>query len=134
MSSYKTYHLSAKVLSLALKPENRDIIEKKLFNLKIPWVNLISTGSNHLILPAIFLRLQEMDLLGVLPEIVAEHLKLIYEMNLERNNAIIKQSQEIALILNKADVPVLFMKGMGNILIHCIISRRKDASRYRYSD
>lgn len=115
MSSYQSYYLASQILSLALMPEKKKIVEEKLGNFRPSLINLISTGSNHLILPALFLRLRDMDLLPLLPEIITEHLEKLFLMNEERNKAIIEESKELALILEKANIKVMFLKGMGNI-------------------
>lgn len=122
MSTYQSYHLAGDILSLALIPEKREAVEKKLRDFRLPWSNFISTGSNHLILPSLYLQLKNAELLSMLPDIVAEHLEKIYSMNLERNKTILAESQEVAMILGKANVPVLFMKGMGNIFDSLYIS------------
>jgi len=115
MSTSYTYHLIGHLLSLALHPGKRNIIRDKLHNPRFHWVKLITTGSNHLVLPAMYIRIKNAELLPLLPEFVAEHLENIYLLNLERNNAVISQAQEIIRILEQENIEVMFLKGLGNI-------------------
>ena len=103
-------------MSLAVIPGKKEWVDRKLHSTRIQWLKFVSTGSNHLVLPAVYLRLKEADLLPSIPEIVSEHLEKIYLLNQERNNSIIKQAEEMTGILEKSGIPVMFLKGLGNIV------------------
>lgn len=115
MFTSTTYHLIGQILSLAVHAEKTSMVEEKLRDPHLPWLKLISTGSNHLVLPAVYIRLRETGLLPLLPDIISEHLENIFRLNLERNQSIIRQSEEINELLKTEGIPVLFLKGVGNI-------------------
>ncbi len=115
MSSSPTYHLAGHILSLALYPDKKGFVLEKLCNPRLNWLKFISTGSNHLVLPAIYRNLEKAGLLPELPGIITEHLEKIFTLNLERNNSIIAQSEDITGILNRENIKIMFLKGLGNI-------------------
>jgi len=115
MSSSPKYHLSGHILSLALYPDKKNYIREKITTPRFNWLKMISIGSNHLVLPSIYINLKNSGLLPFLPDEIAEHLEKIYLLNLERNNNILSQSIEITEILKKEEIEVMFLKGVGNI-------------------
>lgn len=70
-------------------------------NDSIDWETFVAQCSNHLILPVIYLKFRAHGFSGYLPEDLAEYLKDIYELNRERNTQVLKQIEEVTLILNK---------------------------------
>jgi hypothetical protein len=82
----------------------------------IDWQQFVFLCSNHLILPVIYLKFRSNELLGYLPEELAEHLKNIYELNEARNQQILKQLEHITKLLNQSNIYPVFLKGSGNLL------------------
>ena len=82
---------------------------------RLPWPGFVSMASNHLVIPSVYVQLRENGLLQLLHEIISDHLQKIQELNLERNNAILRQSEGIIEILAAENIQLLFLKGVGNI-------------------
>ena len=103
-------------LSLDVHPSFRDEIIVQFADPDYDWNSFIWTCSNHLVLPVIYLKFRDHDLLEYLPEVLAAHLKEVYELNHARNKQIIAQVKELTATLNKAGISPLFMKGAGNLI------------------
>jgi len=99
-------------------PAFSHVIIDKITADTIDWMKFVTLCSNHLILPSIYLKFLSHDLLKYLPEELAEHLKDIYDLNLTRNNQILKQLKEITVRLNCDNIYPIFLKGTGNLLDH----------------
>jgi len=69
-----------------------------------------------LVIPAIYLKLKAHDLLRFIPEEVVQAFTEIYELNLERNQQILKQIDDITAVLNKENIQPVFLKGTANLL------------------
>ena len=64
----------------------------------------------------IYLKFRKQDLLDYLPEVLANHLKEIYELNHTRNGQILLQMKEMNTTLNKAGISPIYLKGTGNLI------------------
>jgi len=87
-------------------------IQHSTFNIQ----NFIQLCSDHLIIPAIYLKLKAHDILNDLPEDFIQAFKEIYDLNRERNEQILKQIDDITAILNKENIQPVFLKGTANLL------------------
>ena len=76
----------------------------------------IRLSSNHLVLPAVYRRLQKTGLSDNLSPDLAEHLNEILQLNIKRNEEILQQTEEINLHLNSAGIQPVYMKGSANLL------------------
>ena len=79
-------------------------------------LKFIRLSSNHLVLPAIYRRLQKTGLSDDLPTDLTEHLNEILHLNIKRNEEILKQIDELNLHLNSAGIEPVYMKGTANLL------------------
>ena len=79
--------------------------------------NFIQLCSDHLIIPAIYLKFKKHDILAYLPEDFIQAFKEIYDLNCERNLQILQQNDDITAILNKENIQPVFLKGTVNMLI-----------------
>lgn len=82
----------------------------------IDWEEFVLLCSNHLILPAIFRRFEQHQLLGYLPKELVDHLQEVYVLNVQRNEAILAQVSEIVTLLNEHGVKPTFLKGVAHLL------------------
>lgn len=89
---------------------NRIIPDEEVF------LKFIRLSSNHLILPAIFRRLKNKGFSDYLPAELKEHLNELLQINIERNNGILKQIDELCQHLGNAGINPVFMKGTANLL------------------
>jgi len=81
-----------------------------------PWEQFVQVGSSHLILPALFVKLQEEKLLPYLPDELVSHLEEIHTLNVERNRSFIQQVHWLVALLNESDIHPIFLKGAGALL------------------
>jgi hypothetical protein len=76
----------------------------------------IRLSSYHLVLPAVYRKLQKTGLSNDLPPELAEHLNEILQLNIKRNEEILQQIDEINLHLNSAGIQPVYMKGTAHLL------------------
>ncbi|WP_053976097.1 nucleotidyltransferase family protein [Mangrovimonas xylaniphaga] len=103
-----TFLRIAEILSFE---SNDSQLRQSLSSPEMDWDNLVRVGSSHLILPAIYNRLQEKQLLDTLPRELIEYLEKINSLNLERNTQIFKEVQFICQLLTKHQINHVFVKG-----------------------
>ena len=103
-------------LALDEHPSFRETIITQFSDPGYDWNSFIWTGSNHLVLPAIYLKFRKHDLLGYLPEVLAQHLEEIHSLNCTRNTQIIAQMKEITATFNRAGISPVYLKGTGNLI------------------
>jgi len=103
-------------LALDEHPSFREKIIAQFSDPGYDWNSFIWTGSNHLVLPAIYLKLRKHDLLGYLPEVLAHHLEEIHSLNHARNEQILLQVRAINGTLNAAGISPIYLKGTGNLI------------------
>jgi len=114
--SIHTVYFIGSILSLDEHPTFRETIIEQFSDPYYDWNNFIWTCSNHLVLPAIYLKFRDHNLLFCIPDVLANHLKEIYELNRIRNEQILLQVKEITATLNLAGISPIFMKGTGNLI------------------
>ena len=103
-------------LSLDEHPSFRDEIIVQFTDENYDWQSFIWTCSNHLVLPVIYLKFRDHDLLEYLPDVLANHLKEVYELNHARNKQIIGQMKELTATLNMAGISPIYLKGTGSLI------------------
>ncbi|HEY3390895.1 MAG TPA: nucleotidyltransferase family protein [Prolixibacteraceae bacterium] len=103
-------------LSLDEHPSFRETIIVQFSDPDYDWNTFIWTCSNHLVLPVIYLKFRKHNLLGYLPEVLAQHLEEIYLLNRTRNEQILLQMKEINATLNKEGISPIYLKGTGNLI------------------
>ncbi|SNR30035.1 Uncharacterised nucleotidyltransferase [Lutibacter agarilyticus] len=75
------------------------------------WDAIVKIGSRHLVLPAIYCRLKEKQLLNCLPEDLLEYLEEITTINRNRNLEILNEVNEISQLFNNHHIDHVFLKG-----------------------
>ena len=78
--------------------------------------NFVQLCSDHLIIPAIYLKFKKHDILDYLPKDFIQALKEIYDLNRERNIQILQRIDDIKAELNKKNIQPVFLKGTANLL------------------
>ena len=116
MTDKELFYLTGKCLTLDEHPGFRKEMIELIGSDTIDWEQFVTLCSNHLILPAIYLKFKSQELLLCLPEELAEHLKDVYELNVARNNQIRIQLQTITELLNQRNIYPVFLKGAGHLL------------------
>ena len=116
MTQSEIYYFAGKCIVLDENPEfGKEIIELSKHDL-IDWKQFVEICSNNLVLPLIYLKFRNHNILDYLPQDLHEHLLEIYELNNLRNNAILDQIKSITAILNEQNIFPLYFKGAGNLL------------------
>ncbi len=91
-------------------------IEEKFISGEVDLNRFVFLCSNHLVLPAIYLRLKDAGLIELFPNEYVDHLKEIYETNKKRNRDILLQIDEISSRLKKENIEPLYLKGTANLM------------------
>jgi len=94
-------------------------LEKELMHPSFDWDAIVVEGSRHLVLPALYCRLQAKNLLHVLPKDLKTYLNEITSLNRTRNEAILSQVNSIAQLLNKHKIVHVFLKGAALLTLGC---------------
>ncbi len=110
------YYFTGKCLTLSKNPIHKESIETAFLSESVPIETFLSLCSNHFVIPAIYIQFKNNNLLYLFPQELAEHLKEIYELNVERNKLITEQVLDICIKLQKKNIEPLFLKGTGNLL------------------
>ncbi len=116
MTDREIYYFTGKCLALDEHPEFRAQVIVFAESDVIDWHQFVSLCSDHLVLPAIFMKFRAHDLLDYLPEDLSSHLQKVHELNVSRNNQIMKQLHEIIEVLNPHKIYPVFLKGAANLL------------------
>jgi hypothetical protein len=116
MTNKELFYFIGKCLMLDEDPGFKQEIIAKVEAGTIDWLKFSAACSEHLIIPAIYLKLKSHSIVEFLPEEFSKYLKYIYDLNLSRNTQILEQLHEITDILNQNNIYPIFLKGAGNLL------------------
>ncbi|WP_189702651.1 nucleotidyltransferase family protein [Subsaximicrobium wynnwilliamsii] len=83
------------------------------------WDQLVSIASGHLVLTAVYCRLEQKQLLEALPKDLITYLRELTNINRARNQGLISEAQLVANILERNGIEYAFIKGMGLLLSNC---------------
>ncbi len=83
---------------------------------KINYEILVKKTSSHLMLPSLFVKLRDNDLIKFIPKDLSNYLSEIYKLNLERNKLLVSETRELSRILNENGINHTFLKGSAMIL------------------
>ncbi|HET6558835.1 MAG TPA: nucleotidyltransferase family protein, partial [Prolixibacteraceae bacterium] len=116
MTDKELFYFTGQCLALDDHPEFSEETIQKINSGLVDWDKFVWLCSNHLILPAIYLKFRDHDIVGHLPNELSEFLKEIYQLNLSRNSKILEQLHDITRLLNQHDIYPIYLKGTGNML------------------
>lgn len=116
MTSNELFYFAGKCLALDEHPEFKAEIIRHIADESINWQDFTELCSNHLILPAIYLKFRIHEILSHIPEDLSDFLTEIHGLNLIRNEQIMRQIGEIVGILNASNISPTILKGAGNLL------------------
>lgn len=105
-----------KCLTISDNYENKILIEKEIKFGKVNWQNVIKVSSSHLVMPAMYIKLKEMELLKYLEKDLVFFFEDITNLNRERNLKIINQAKKINSILLEKNITPIFIKGTAYLL------------------
>lgn len=101
-----TYKLIGSIISFK-QPKEALVAQLQDF---IHWKQLVYHSSKHLLLPTLYKRLEEQQLLYLLPEDLKDYLKQIYSINFNRNQLLLKQVTTLHQIFTQANIQHVFLK------------------------
>lgn len=107
-----TYKLIGAIISFK---QSREVLVAQLKDYD-NWSQLVYHSSNHLLLPTLYLRLEDQQLLYLLPEDLKHYLKEIYNINFNRNQLLLKQVTELNQVLTQANIEHVFLKGAAMLI------------------
>ena len=107
---------AGRCLALDENPGYSDNIRDKLSSGEVSTGQLIGLCSNHLVLPALYLKFRSHGLLDLFPDAYNRQLQEIYELNLDSNLKILRQVNALSALLHGAGIPHVYLKGTGNLL------------------
>ncbi|MDD2799224.1 MAG: nucleotidyltransferase family protein [Bacteroidales bacterium] len=116
MKNSEAYYFIGHLLVIEFDENRRVDIVQQIERNVVDWNKIVLIGSNHFVLPSIYIKLRDADLLNRLPVELIEHLAMIYQLNVDRNRKLIAQAKEIVDCLSAVDIHPIFIKGMANIL------------------
>jgi hypothetical protein len=90
---------------------DKDSLKLKLETHQFDWEKIVPVASSHLVIPLIYCKLKEKELLHLIPEDLKSYLEEITRQNSERNKTILKEVQEISTLLNENKIDHVFLKG-----------------------
>jgi hypothetical protein len=110
------YYFLGTCLVLDDLPHKRQEVLEQITKPEFPWEQFVQAGSSHLVLPAIYTKFRDGQLLSYLPDELNIHLEKIYELNIQRNKRLLTQIRGLHNLLNKSGIQALFLKGSGALL------------------
>jgi hypothetical protein len=115
MNASDLFYFIGKCLVMDDDPVARSSVATAVEEGIVPWERFVLTGSQHLVLPALYTAFKRNGVLPLLPVDLTEHLKNIYNLNLQRNRKMMRQSEDITRLLNSRGIEPLFLKGVGHL-------------------
>jgi hypothetical protein len=116
MSPKELYYFLGKCLALDELPQLRQDILEQVSKPGFSWEQFVRVGSSHLVLPALYCKLRNSDLVSQLPPELTAHLKEIHTLNTERNKGLLKQIHWLNSLLFQEGIRAVFLKGSGALL------------------
>lgn len=115
MNNKDLYQLACQCLSLDDHPDFDMLIIKSLAD-EENRQDFVRFCSNQLILPVIYVKFRDHNLLAYFPEEFTSFLEEVHQLNLFRNEQILKQLHDILSVLNRHQIYPTILKGAGNLL------------------
>jgi len=95
MNYKETLFFIGKCLTINKEPHNYEIVKNCLRSNKIDWDKIIKVSSNQFVFPALYINLKKAKFLNNVPSDLVDFMKIITDLNRDRNQKIIKQVNEI---------------------------------------
>lgn len=106
----KTLQLIIDILRL----ESSDVdLKHQLESTTINWDSVVIVASKHLVLPAVYCRLQQKELLAYIPRDLKLYLEKLTQLNRERNQTLLREAEQISKLLNSNHINHVFVKGVA---------------------
>ncbi len=106
----ETLQLIVDILSFETSDE---VLMQNLANDNVNWDAIVIVASEHLVLPAVYCRLQQRSLLSYLPEDLVLYLEELTQLNRERNRTLLKEAEQISEVFKSHNINHVFIKGIA---------------------
>lgn len=116
MTNSEIYYFLGKCLTLGDDEEKDRKVIQMITQKEVDWVRFVTLASNQLVLPSVYLRFKRNNILQLLPEELSDHLRMVYELNKQRNTAILGQIDRINRLFATVGIVPIYLKGAGNLL------------------
>lgn len=110
--TFSTYRLIGQIISTSSTNVALEIQLKSYLH----WEQLVYYGSKHLLLPTIYERLIERQLLYLLPKDLSLYLENIHQINHNRNIRLIEQIKQLHRWLFESNINHVFLKGSAFLI------------------
>ncbi len=90
---------------------NTESLRLKVETNQFDWEKIVPVASSHMVIPLLYCKLKEKDLLDSLPKDLLSYLEEITNQNRDRNKTILKEVKDISLLLNTHEIDHVFLKG-----------------------
>ena len=104
----KTYQIIADILSFTTSNTS---LEATLSSADVDWDAIVVHGSRQLVIPTLYCRLKQRQLLHLLPEDLDLYLHDITSQNRKRNKAILEEVTMLSTLFKKHHIEHVFLKG-----------------------
>lgn len=116
MTNSEVYYFLGKCLILGENDEKDKEVIQSITQNKVDWDHLVTLSGGHLVQQTLYIRFKQIGILPLLPEELSDHLRMVYELNQQRNIAILGQINQINSLLATAGIVPIYLKGAGNLL------------------
>ena len=116
MKNSEAFYFIGHLFTLNVVENRREEVLRRIESNEIDWDKVVKLASDQLVLPLLYVKFRDSDLLGYLPDGLAQHLEMVYDLNLKRNQQLLVQADEIARCLREVGIKPIFIKGMANLL------------------
>ena len=90
---------------------DKDLLKETLSHPNYDFETLVKVGSSQLVLPTIYCKLKEWNLLDCLPSELIDYLEELTSINRNRNTTLLSEVKEISTIFQKEGIKHSFLKG-----------------------
>ncbi len=116
MDHFQTYTLLARCLALDFAGNHRQSVIDAFESQKFSTEKFVKMADGHLVLQTLYLLLEKHDLISHISQELAEHLKMVFDINTARNEKILEQVVSVNSMLSQENITPVYLKGTGNIL------------------
>lgn len=95
---------------MSFESSNEDL-KNQLVTTDIDWDQIVTVASEHLVLPAVYCRMQQKALLGCLPDDLDHYLAELTQLNRDRNRTLMREVEQISTIFKTNSIQHVFIKG-----------------------
>ena len=116
MTNKELFYFLGKCLALGENEKSDRAVMNAIRKNKVDWKRFVAAASDHLVLPSVYLRFKRHGIIPYLSGELADHLRMVYELNYLRNTEALKQIDRINRLLATMGIVPIYLKGAGNLL------------------